>query len=244
MLSEEAGSKSLFSGLRSGQQGAIGAKGNAQCALEEKQPWALLSLQINFPDSPPPPGAEPGVPTFSLPWGVGTGTACPVTPGTSWDSAHPQSPRCRRPCRLCARLRSSRHRQSPPGEESGGEDRPAAVHPVLQTWVPGTVVPRTPRHPKQRGPCTGAEPGRDFHGCHQLRWVPAAATLQVGSLGDTTDGRWVPGWVAGWVSLFPSAAGQGSIWGGKGRRLQGELTHGRLRPAHRVSCTHPGTQGC
>lgn len=196
LLSEEAGSKSLFSGLRSGQQGAIGAKGNAQCALEEKQPWALLSLQINFPNSPPPPGAEPGVPTFPLPWGVGTGTACPVTPGTSWDSAHPQSPRCRRPCRLCARLRSSRHRQSPPGEESGGEDRPAAVHPVLQTWAPGTVLLRTPRHPRQRGPCTGAEPGQG---------ISMGATSCGGSL-QQPHFRWDPwgtrqmgdGFLGGW----------------------------------------------
>lgn len=28
--------------------------------------------------------------------------------------------------------------------------------------------------------------------------------------------------VVGWVSLFPGAAGQGSVWGGKGRRLQGD----------------------
>lgn len=60
------------------------------------------------------------------------------------------------------------------GEESGGEDGPRSVHPVLPAWVPAWCL----WHPIRRGPCaeTVARAG-GFHG----RWVTAAATLQVGS---------------------------------------------------------------
>lgn len=237
LVLEESGSNSLFSRLRLDQARSNQSKENCSVCSGEATLQPGLTLSSRFPDSPPVPGAEPSVPTLTLPWAAGTGTAPPAMLGTRQDLAHPQSPTCPRPCCLLrhARLRSPRHGQSCrqqgrqpslPGTAGRGKRRrgrtqvcapcPAGVGARFVLW-----------YPIRRGPCaeTVARAG-GFHRCCRSRWVPAAATLQVGSpwgkagVAALCDGRWVPGWAAGSASLFRGAAGQGSVPGGKGERLQ------------------------
>lgn len=136
----------------------------------------------------------------------------------------------------------------------GGERRAAErTDPGLCTLSRRRGCPAHTAAPRPKGSlCRSCARTGGFHRRCRLRWVPTAATLQVGTprgsrSACTAAGQWVPGQAAGCASLFPGTAGQGSVLGGKGRRLQREPACGRLRPAHCLSwCSpvHPRVPRC
>lgn len=247
---EESGSNSLFSRLRLDQARSNQNKENCSvCSGGEATLQPGLTLSSRFPDSPPAPGAEPSVPTLTLPWAAGTGTAPPAMLGTRQDSAHPQSPTCPRPCCLLlrARLRSPRHGQSCrqqgrqpslPGTAGRGKRRrgwtqvcapcPAGVGARFVLW-----------YPIRRGPCAEAVArAGGFHRRCRSRWVPAAATLQVGS----------PWGKAGVAALWLGDGFPGGQWvlracsaalPARGACRVGKASGCRLRPAHSLSWCSP-----
>lgn len=142
-----------------------------------------------FPRFPATSWGRCRCPHLSLALGCGDRDSLSCHPGDQLGLSASSEPRVPEALPPPCPARSSQHQQSPPREESGGEDGPAAVHPVLQTWVPGTAVLHTPRHPKQRGPCAEAEPG------HELSM---GATSCGGSL-QQPHSRWDPWGTPGWL---------------------------------------------